>query len=542
MNDLPEDAEQLRLLEEYLAQIQSGRAADRNAILRAHPELDSAIRCLEALERMAPSPAPDDLDKPDASGETDELPRDFGPFELLSEIGRGAMGVVYRARQTDLDRTVAVKMILASHLASPEHVRRFQVEARAAARLRHPAIVPIHQVGEWHGQHYFCMECIEGESLAQRIARGPMAVDAVVRLAATVARAVEHLHQQGVVHRDLKPSNILLDLDERPYVTDFGLAKVLEPGSEMTVTGIIAGTPSYMSPEQASGHSGAVGPSADVYSLGAILYELLTGRPPFRQENPLDTLLEILGREPVGPRKIDPQVPPGLELICLKCLAKSPGDRYASAAALADDLDRFARSEPLTVRPPHVGQRVLQWTRRQPALASRLGVLGLFYLVEAINFATGTVSWPFHEKISILLLIWAIVSFICQQFLDNQRWSVPARFVWGTLDTILLLATLLLVAGGVTSSLLVGYPLLIAGSALWFRVRFVGYMTALSLLSYGVLVIDFYRWRPELQEGFDPAMVRHVIFALSLVCLGAIVAYLVHRVRILSAFCGRQLP
>ena len=268
-----------------------------------------------------------DLDSP--AIENQDLPRDFGPYELLEEIGRGGMGVVYKARQKALDRIVAVKMILATHLASPEHIRRFQVEAWAAARLRHANITQIHDVGQHHGQHYFTMEYIEGESLAQRIARQRLSFDAIVRLLSIVARAVDHLHAQGVVHRDLKPSNILLDRDDQPYVTDFGLAKVFVPGSEATATGVIAGTPSYMAPEQASGHSSEVGPATDIYSLGAILYELLTGEPPFRQENPLDTLLDILGREPRYPRQLNPRVPHGLELICLKCLAKSPADRYA---------------------------------------------------------------------------------------------------------------------------------------------------------------------------------------------------------------------
>ena len=241
--------------------------------------------CLEVLEDMAPLPVgedgPDEEIAAAWQASQGELPRDFGAYELLREIGRGGMGVVYKARQKDLDRPVALKMILASHLASPEHIRRFQSEARAAARLRHSHIVPIHEVGQLAGQHYFTMEYIEGESLAERIARGPVHVQTAVRLLGAVARAVEHLHQQGIVHRDLKPSNILLDGEGEPYVTDFGLAKIFVPGAEMTATGVIAGTPSYMAPEQASGHGVEVGPAADVYSLGAILYELLTGQPPF---------------------------------------------------------------------------------------------------------------------------------------------------------------------------------------------------------------------------------------------------------------------
>jgi serine/threonine-protein kinase len=345
-----------------------------------------------------------------------------------------------------------------------------------------------------------------------------------------------------VVHRDLKPSNILLDRDEQPYVTDFGLAKVFVPGSEATTTGVIAGTPSYMAPEQASGHSSEVGPAADVYSLGAILFELLTGEPPFHRENPLDTLLDILGREPRYPRQLNPRVPHGLELICLKCLAKSPPDRYRSAAALADDLERFARHEPLSVRPPNLIERLTHWTRREPALASRLGALSVFYIVEVGNYHYGGVDTSFHVRVTILTAAWALIAIICQQFVGHQRLALPARFVWGTLDSLMLLIVLLFVADGAASALVVGYPLLIAGSGLWFHVRFVSFMTAMSLLSYGILVLDFYYRRTSLQDHFDKSFARHIIFAVSLIVLGAVVSSLVRRLRMLSNFYGRQLP
>jgi len=557
------DDNTLNLLDSYLAQLQAGGTPDRSALLREHPELTSALNCLEALEVLAPPQeeatlAPGIGDTAPAMG---ELPRDFGPYELIREVGRGGMGVVYEARQKGLDRSVAVKMILASHLASPELVRRFQAEAKAAARLRHSNIVHIHDVGQLNGQDYFTMEYIEGQSLAERIAQGPVGqvanlpqfgqvgnlphgrnvdLQTAVRLVATVARAVEHLHQQGIVHRDLKPSNILLDCDGQPYVSDFGLAKVFAPGSDVTATGVIAGTPSYMAPEQASGRRAEIGPATDVYSLGAILYELLTGRPPFRAETALDTLMEVLSGDPVLPRTLNPRIPRGLELICLKCLEKAPPDRYASAAALADDLERFARGEVLKVRPPTLVQQFWSWTRRQPALASRLSALGFFYGIETVNFFTGTVKSGFHGRVSLVIVLWIVSSIICQQFLESRRWSFSARYVWGTLDSLALLAVLLL-GNGAASSLIVGYPLVIVASALWFRVRFVWFIMFLSLLSYGVLVIDFYYWRPELHEGFYAGFDRHVIFAVSLLILGSVVAYLVHRVRTLSSFYGRPV-
>mgnify|MGYP000880642110 CR=1 FL=1 len=540
--ETPRDEAELEILDCYLAQLQAGEKPDRAALLHQHPELASALNCLEALEKLAsPGKSPRHNDgASDANPSFAELPRDFGPYELIREIGRGGMGVVYEARQKGLDRSVALKMILSGNLASPDLVRRFQAEARAAARLRHSNIVSIHDVGQHHGQDFFTMELIEGESLAERIGRGPLPFPETVRLLAAVARAVEHLHQQGVVHRDLKPSNILLDLESRPYVTDFGLAKVFASERDLTATGVIAGTPSYMAPEQASGRRAEITPATDVYSLGAILYELLTGVPPFRAETPLDTLMEVLAGDPAMPRQVDPHVPRGLELICLKCLAKDPQQRYSSAAALADDLDRFARGEALEVRPPSIVQRFWGWTRRQPALASRLGALAVFYAIETANYQVGAVDSHFHGPVSLVVALWAIASILCQQLLASRRWSVPARFVWGTLDSIALL-TVLMFGYGAASSLIVGYPLIIVASGLWFRVRFVWFITVLSLLSYGVMVVDFYYWRPELHQGMYAGFDRHVIFATALVLLGGLVSYLVQRVRILSDFCGRPV-
>jgi serine/threonine-protein kinase len=386
------------------------------------------------------------------------------------------------------------------------------------------------------------MEYIEGGNLAQRIARGPVDPHTAVRLMAQVARAVAHLHQHGIVHRDLKPSNILLDEAETPYVTDFGLAKVFAPGSEMTATGVIAGTPSYMAPEQASGHGAEVGPASDIYSLGAILYELLTGRPVFREESPLDTLLAVMAGEPTPPRELNPRIPRSVQIICMKCLARAPGDRYASAAALADDLDRFLKGEAIQARPPSLTQRLWIWTRRQPALASRLAALGVFYLVEVINHRLGIVrDAVFHRDVSLLIAVWAVSSILLQQAMNIQRWSIPARFVWGTLDAAVLLA-MLLVGNGLTSCMMVGYPLLIAGSGLWFRVRFVWFMTALAMLSYGVLLVDFYvRRYAVLRTQMAVTYDRHVIFIVALIVLAGTVAYLVQRVRALSSYYGEKL-
>jgi len=543
-----DEREVLDLLDDYLRRLHAGEQPDRRRLLDEHPELAPALACLDVLDGIASDlveaskPPGETLagDFADATTASAEVPREFGAYELLEEIGRGGMGVVYKARQKCLDRTVAVKMILAGHLASPEHVRRFRAEAKVAAALRHPHIVDVHEVGELHGRHYFVMEYVDGTSLAERIASGEMEIEPAVRLMAQVARAVGELHRLGIVHRDLKPSNILLDAESRPYVTDFGLAKMFVPGSDVqTTTGAILGTATYMAPEQAAGHSAEATPASDVYSLGAILYEMLTGRPPFHADSPLDTLMQVLTREPTLPRRLNRRIPRPLELIALRCLSKSPADRYDSAEALADDLERFLKGETLAARPPGPIQRFWNWSRREPALAARLGVLGIFFTVHTINTACGELDIEFVTRMYLLMAVWVVTAVVCQQLLKIPRWSLSARFVWGTLDSALLFAVLLF-ANGAASPLIVAYPLLIVGSGLWFRVRFVWFITILSLVSYGAHVLDFFLRRTELHALLDARWDRHVIFAAALIVMGAGVGHLVQRVRVLSTYCGQK--
>jgi serine/threonine-protein kinase len=290
--------------------------------------------------------------------------RRFGDYELLAEIARGGMGVVYKARQHGLNRIVALKMILAGRLAGEDDLQRFRTEAEAAAHLHHPNIVPIHEVGEIDCQHFFSMGFVDGITLTQRLAQGPLPGKAAARYVRQIARAVHYAHGRGILHRDLKPANIMIDAADEPQVTDFGLAKRLGGDSSQTRTGAILGTPSYMAPEQAAGKSKELGPACDVYGLGAVLYELLTGKPPFRSETPLDTIWCVMEREPIPPRLLNPKVDRDLETICLKCLEKDPRHRYASAEALANDLQHYLNGDSITARSFNVFDRLARTLER----------------------------------------------------------------------------------------------------------------------------------------------------------------------------------
>jgi formylglycine-generating enzyme required for sulfatase activity/tetratricopeptide (TPR) repeat protein len=294
---------------------------------------------------------------------TDPLPSIPG-YVILGELGRGGMGVVYKASQLGLRRLVALKMVLSGAYASPQELARFRAEAEAVARLQHTNIVQIHEIGAYDGKPYFSLEFVDGGSLHKKLAGTPQPSREAAQLVETLARAVQAVHQAGIVHRDLKPGNILLTRDGVPKITDFGLARDLEADSQRTASGVIIGTPSYMAPEQAAGKSRRVGPAADIYALGAILYEMLTGRPPFKAASSMDTIMQVLGEEPVPPRRLVPRLPLDLDTICLKCLDKDPARRYATAQELADDLHRFLDDRPIRARPPTLLARASKALRR----------------------------------------------------------------------------------------------------------------------------------------------------------------------------------
>ncbi len=324
-------------------------------------------------------------------------------YELLGEIGRGGMGVVYRARQVGLDRLVALKMVLAGAHAGPKDLARFRQEAEAVARLHHPNIVQIYDVGDSGGRPFFALELVEGGGLVQRLQGAPQPPAQAAQFLEVLARAVHFAHRAGIVHRDLKPANVLLatagpalasaplPLSECvPKIADFGLAKRLDSQAHATLTGEVVGTPSYMAPEQAAGHASSAGPAADIYALGAILYECLTGKPPFKGPTVVDTVLKVLYEEPVRLTRHQPTCPRDLETICLKCLEKQPGKRYLTAEALAEDLRRFRRGAPVLARPVGPQERAWKWARRRPLIASLLGVVAL---VALLGFSGVTWQW-----------------------------------------------------------------------------------------------------------------------------------------------------
>ena len=312
----------------------------------------------------------------------------FGDYELLEEIARGGMGIVFKARQVSLNRLVALKLISAGTLVTPDLVKRFKAEAEAAASLSHPNIVPIFEIGEHQGQHYFSMGLIEGPNLRSKISNSksdhsncPKAAEVVSK----VARAVHYAHQRGVLHRDIKPSNILLDGSGEAHLTDFGLAKLVQKESTLTHTNAVMGTPAYMAPEQARGETKDVTTAVDVYGLGAVLYESLTGWPPFGGGTSLETIRQVLEHEPRRPSIFNPQVDRDLETICLKCLEKDPTRRYATAEALADDLDRWSRQEPIQARPTSTLERIQKWVLRRPAIAALSATASLLLVLLAIG-------------------------------------------------------------------------------------------------------------------------------------------------------------
>ena len=412
--------QQLAEILESLTDRSAGKQPSLEELARQHPHLADELRQLwgavmvvDAVAEYSGSSAT----QPANSLPPESLtpPTELGDYLLKEEIGRGGMGVIYRAQQRSLRRDVAVKLILHGARASANDQQRFQTEVAAAARLDHPHIVPIYEFGIEADWQYYGMRLVEGHDLTKDIARGPMPEREAAQLLATVARAIHYAHQQGVIHRDLKPANILIDEQGKPHVSDFGLAKQVESSASLTETGAILGTPSYMSPEQATGGRGDVGPAADVYSLGALLYAMLTGRPPFQSASPVDTVLMVLEQDPLPPRLLNRRISRDLELIVLKSLQKPKDLRYASAEDLANDLDAFLRSESIAARSGHLSDvvaRVFRETHHATVLEN-WGLLWMWHAAVLLGICLVTnwfhlcrTDWPVMTKPWPYLMLW----------------------------------------------------------------------------------------------------------------------------------------
>lgn len=432
------------LVEALLEQARAGKQVDIDRVASDHPQLAADLRDLWAVASLAEEFGSRNDQPPTQIGRIGPVPQGFDDYELLEELGRGGMGVVYRAHQKSLDRIVALKIVLAGSAATRADLARFRGEAETAAQLNHPHIVPVYEVGQHNDLPYFTMRYVRGTTLAERLVDGPLPGREAARLLAPVARAIAKAHQKGVLHRDLKPSNILIDVEERPYVSDFGLAKRLvpdeidnartQPLGPLTQTGAILGTPGYMSPEQAAGSRGTIGVSTDIYSLGAILYAMLTGRPPFQAASPVDTVLMILEQDPISPQLLNPSVDRDLEMIALKCLQKPAELRYTTADELADDLEAYLADEPISARSGRFTQIMTRAFREthHAAVLENWGLLWILHaavllvlclVTNAFQLAGIASRWPYVALWTVGLGTWAAV------FWNLRRRSGPITFV-----------------------------------------------------------------------------------------------------------------
>lgn len=425
------------LLEELLASSREGSLKRLEELALQYPDLATELRELwstmqiaEELTCITDLLGGDGTLAQPAPTWTHEPQHSYGDYEIIGELGRGGMGIVYRARQRSLDRVVALKMILHGDSATNSDVARFRSEAESAARLQHPNIVNVYEVGDFEGRQFFSMKLIEGTTLAKRLLEGPLPSRLAAEMLAPVARAIADAHRRGVLHRDLKPSNILIDLEGRTYVTDFGLAKRfrsqdvsgVDSHDHLTMTGAILGTPSYMAPEQAAAGASEVYEAADIYSLGAILYAMLTGRPPFQGPSAIDTILMVREQDPLPPRMLNPKVDADLEMICLKCLQKPADLRYETADALADDLDAYLQSEPISARSSQF-TKVISLAFRETHHAAVLENWG--------------VLWMWHSLVVLLLCLitnWMHLRGVQSRWLYASIWTVGtstwAYFFW----------------------------------------------------------------------------------------------------------------
>lgn len=431
LDDIDYEQRLASLITDYADRANRGEPVDLESAIKAHPEFETDFRDLWGTIVVTRAAAQEKLHSSlPNSGETGlpriELPCQFGDYVLEAEIGRGGMGIVYRALRRSDNEQVAIKMILKGDFASESELKRFDAEALAAAKLSHPNIIPIYEIGEFDGRSFFCMKLIQGQSLAERLSRGPMPANRAASVMSDISSAIEYAHQQGILHRDLKPSNIMLDDEGVAYVADFGLAKVTDNHASLTKTGALLGTPSYMAPEQAAGERGRISGQTDVYALGAILYHLLTGRPPFLGSSPVETLMMVLETDAVSPRTINQRADRRLDMICMRCLQKPPDLRYSSAKSLHEDIVRFMENRPVAAGFGRFGQVIGNVFREthHAAILENWGLLWMWHslvlfvtcVVTEIMFWAGNTNHIHYWLIwTFGLGAWAIVFWIIRR-------------------------------------------------------------------------------------------------------------------------------
>lgn len=556
------------VIAEFLEGQGNGQAVSREALLARYPALAAELQSffvdhdrmqrlsspLRGLTSSAIGTASTDptLDGNTLSGRltrSDHVRLErVGRYEIQCEIGRGGMGVVYKAVDSELNRPVALKMVSAGRFAAADDLERFRGEARLAAGLTHPGIVPIFESGEWQGLPFFAMGLVEGVSLADLIREGPLPPQPAARLLKKIAAAVAFAHARGIIHRDLKPANILLSRAEKfdsathrlkdypagdvdayePAITDFGLAKRLDLDEHLTTTGQVLGTPAYMSPEQAAGSRRDIGEASDIYSLGAILYAMLTGRPPFVADSPVEVILQVLERDPDLPQKLNPAVPHELAAICLKCLEKRPAQRYISAQALAADLERFLQHEPPEAGRGSVLRWLRRWGRRQPVPAWHVGgLVFMLLLLQLIYLLHPARDLLYHLRVCAPLVAWLIGCLTLQFAVNRPQLRQPAHYLWSAMDVLFLTAALASLTTPI-AILMSSYLILICASSLFFQTRLVVFTTILCIAGSSLLLA----FNPLARDPLHHALTYEAILAIA----GFVVGYQVWRFRVLREY------
>ena len=547
------------LIEDYLIK---GQDADRRELLVELLKLDLEYRlalgksislpeylarfpneeeCVRSIFNEAETIDSDPIKTQSPKRAANDLPKRLGNYDLLEVLGQGGMGVVYRAVLYVDDapfREVALKLIRidqwfgVADARSSELIARFREEARNAAQLKHPNITRVYDVGQLDGLDYFSMELIAGTDLTQLMENRPLSFTKIAETLISVAQAIAYAHDLGIVHRDLKPSNILIDIQGKPYIADFGLAKSTTSSSDLTHTGQILGTPGYMAPEQAAGEYRHVGPSADIYGLGGLLYFCLTAQAPFVAVNILDALVQVLERDPIPPRILKPTVPRSLELICMRCLEKKAENRYATPMEVAEDLDRFLNGLPTQAQAPTIIERLRRFGRRSPVISIHLGALGLMLLLGQVQFATGNgaTTLNVHLEVTFVMLAWIAMSVFCGFLTGIKKWESIAATFWLCADAVFLTVLIAKLSDpniNPPGTLLIGYPMIVVGGGMFFQARMVILVTIASMLSFvGLLVLES-----------DPSSpFRNAVFLILLACIGICSLHHVRRFRRLNDY------